>query len=259
MSENEFLLIKIENTKPIELADFTNAFVAINAQYKRYVNQNYKQTDEEIKLYVEELKEGSKIVKILRYASHKLFLEPIIEKFNKHLQEQFNAFLEQKLPSLEERLGKKFTKQELHEVNSIFGHNGKDYNSNIHLQSGKGDNITHHHYYTGIQSRAIIDESDRNIKLIDNGKNTDFQDKVLELSITDKNAVKGKIDDIYDKPVKILCNPDLQKEMITDNEKNPFNMYYIVSGEIKRAGDKIIAYSIKNVVDKGIINEENES
>ena len=45
---NEFLLIKIENTKPIELSDFTNTFVALNNQYKRYVNENYKETDEEI-------------------------------------------------------------------------------------------------------------------------------------------------------------------------------------------------------------------
>ena len=163
--------------------------------------------------------------------------------------------MEQKIPELEERIGRKLTKQENKEIGAILKHNSGDYKSNIHFQNGQGDNINHHHYYTGIQSRAITDEAEKHIKLLDNSDSKLFENEVLELSINDSNSIKGKIDNIFEKPVKIICGEELRKEIITDNEKNPFNMYYIVNGEIKRAGDKIIAYHIKNVVEKGLIND----
>jgi hypothetical protein len=257
-NNNEFLIIKIENTTPIELIDFTNTFVALNSQYKRYIAENYKDTDEEIKLYVGELKEGSKIVKILRHASQKLFLEPVLDKFNKHLATQFIAFLEQKIPDLEEKIGRKFTRQENKEIGSILKHNAGDYNSKIYFQNGQGDSIINNHYYSGIESRAITDEAEKNIKLLDNSDNKLFENEVLELCINDSNSIKGKIDNIFEKPIKIICKEELRKEIITDNEKNPFNMYYIVNGEIKKAGEKIVAYHIKNVVEKGLIDEKNE-
>ena len=159
MGNEEFLLVKIENTKPIDLIEFTNSFIAIYNQYKRFIKLNYK-TDEDIRLQIEELGEGSKWVKIIRYPIDKLIVDPLLQKFNEHLEQKFDAFLEQKIPYLENKLGHKLKAQEYKEIQTILRHNSHDYNSGIKFSSGSNNEVTHHHYYSGIQARAITDEAE---------------------------------------------------------------------------------------------------
>lgn len=57
---------------------------------------------------------------------------------------------------------------------------------------------------------------------------------------------------IGDKRAKILSNPILHKEILMDNEQNPFNQYYILNGEIiKFAG----CYKVdsENIVNGNVI------
>jgi hypothetical protein len=256
INENEFLIIKIENTKPIDLYDFSNALFALHAQYKRFIAINYKKTDEDVKLYVNELKEGSKIVKLVRFLKlDKLFQEIIIKKFNEHLKNQFDLFLEQKLPNLENPL----TKQELIELRTILKHNANDYNSKIHFEAGTGNTITNNFHYTGVQTRAISDEIDKTIINLNTNANNNFQNEILQLC--DKNSqkgisVRGIIDTFSDDDFTIICSDELRQKMLNKNTNHPFKVYYIVNGEIKRlqSNGNIIAYIINEIVE--IINEK---
>jgi hypothetical protein len=262
LDENEYLLIKIENTKPIELYDFSNSFLALHNQYKRFTQKKYKNIDENVKLYVNELKEGSKIVKVVRFFKmDKLFQELIIKKFNEYLKMQFDAFLEQKLPELEEKLGHKLTKQELIELRAILKHNANDYNSKIHFEAGQNNSITNNFYYEGVQTRAISDEIEKGLINLNENLKNDFQNEILQLSIkktpSGSIVIKGIIDSVETKEIQILFNSEeIKEKMLNKNEDNPFKVYYVVNGEIKRVNGEVKAYLIKELIQ--IIDDKEE-
>lgn len=260
LDENEYLLIKIENTKPIELYDFSNSFLALHNQYKRFTQKNYKNIDENVKLYVNELKEGSKIVNIVRFLTT-LIPQEIVTDFNKYLKTQFDAFLEQKFPELEEKLGHKLTKLELIELRTILKHNSDDYQSKIHFEAGKNNNITNNFYYDGVQTRAINDEINKSILNLNENLPQDFRNEILQLSIKKTSSgsivVKGIIDSVETKEIQILFNSeDIKEDMLNKNEDNPFKVCYVVNGEIKRVNGEVKAYLIKELID--IIDDKEE-
>jgi len=260
LDENEYLLIKIENTKPIELYDFSNSFLALHNQYKRFTQKNYKNIDENVKLYVNELKEGSKIVKVVRFLTT-LIPQEIIKDFNEYLKMQFSHFLEQKLPELEEKLGHRLTKQELIELRTVLKHSANDYNGKIHFEAGKNNIITNNFTFNGVEARAISDEIDKGIIALNENLQKEFQNEILQLSIkktpSGSLVVKGIIDSVEMKEIQILFNnDDIKEAMLNKNEDNPFKVYYVVNGEIKRVNGEVKAYLIKELIQ--IIDDKEE-
>ncbi|MCY4309440.1 MAG: hypothetical protein OXC57_14385 [Rhodobacteraceae bacterium] len=71
-----------------------------------------------------------------------------------------------------------------------------------------------------------------------------------------QNVDQGIIEEIDpDKKVKLVCNEELKKQMISENDNNPFNMFFIVDAEIKRVAGKLVAYIIIKIHDSGKIED----
>ena len=58
--------------------------------------------------------------------------------------------------------------------------------------------------------------------------------------------------------LKLICDDELKQEMVSENENNPFNMFFIVDAEVKRVAGKPVAYVIRKIHDKGFINDDSE-
>lgn len=88
-------------------------------------------------------------------------------------------------------------------------------------------------------------------ELIDS-QNILFENKTLKLIVSERNIIKGLIDDFSEKPLTLTyVNDELRQQMIHDKANNPFNIYYIVSGELVKAekNSKIIAYRVLEIID----------
>ena len=57
------ITVRIENTKPVELVDFTRSLLALADQFKRDVENDARQ-DVEVRLYVTELRTGSLVAEL---------------------------------------------------------------------------------------------------------------------------------------------------------------------------------------------------
>jgi hypothetical protein len=74
----------------------------------------------------------------------------------------------------------------------------------------------------------------------------------LAQKFPDVNYIKNEGDDFSDKPLTLTyVNDELRQQMIHDKANNPFNIYYIVSGELVKAekNSKIIAYRVLEIID----------
>ena len=81
-----------------------------------------------------------------------------------------------------------------------------------------------------------------------------IKNKLLKKTCDYIGNIFSETQNLSAKEVRLICSEEIRSQMITDNRQNPFNMFYIVNGEIKKVGDKIIAYQIKYIVEKGLID-----
>ena len=127
--------------------------------------------------------------------------------------------------------------------------------SNFTYKNQRGDNYTFNNcVFSDITSRGIIGKID---DYLEQNKNlaTDFTNEVLQLTCSERNQIRGIIAEFDEKSKTLVFNPkELQNSLIVENETNPLNVNYIVSGKIKRINGKIIAYVIEELIE--IIDEE---
>lgn len=124
--ESEILSVKIDNKKPIELLEFTNTILGFNNCYNIWCKDN-KIEIEDRGLYINELKEGSKIVDFIKKKSLKLFKEQTFNIFIKFYEEQINKLLEEKI----EEVLKKYYKP----IQQSLNYAKNDYQSHLSLES----------------------------------------------------------------------------------------------------------------------------
>lgn len=252
----EVLSIKIEHSKPLELKLFTASMLCIESQYKRYLSQQGIR-DDEYRLCVNEVKKGSIIIDFVKKKAVELFAHELMSGFlEKYLKPKIEAIIEQKI---EEETG--YTLPELKEILAIVSAVADDYKSNIDLNVHIGDKVTAHYSFNGVQATAIAAECSRRINNLPSEseikhevtlhwKQASDEDKSLSID-------KGIIEEIENKKkVKIICDENLKKEMVSSNEDNLFNLFYIVDVEVKRISGKPIAYIIRKIHDKGKLDTE---
>ena len=122
--------------------------------------------------------------------------------------------------------------------------------------------LRHYHNFilNGIEANAIKNECLRQL-----AETTQQAEVVERVTLHWKSAIgnqksqnvdQGIIEEIDpDKKVKLVCNEELKKQMISENDNNPFNMFFIVDAEIKRVAGKLVAYIIIKIHDSGKIED----
>ena len=256
----EYLSIKTDHSKPLELKRFTASMLCIENQYKQYLS-NQGISDDDYDLYLYEVKEGSIIIKFIKGPLKLLFEHYVLEKFVADFGEKIKLIVDQKF---EEDAG--MTVKDLKDIRTVSEAISDDYNASIQIQSHVGDNITQNLNISGIEANAVRDECIRRINARDLPVGEHFKDVVLhwksasEESKSISGIDKGIIEDIDPrKKVKLVCDEYLKQEMISENENNPFNMFFIVDVEVKRVAGKPVAYVIRKIHDKGFINDDVET
>ena len=255
MSE-EVLSIKIDHTKPLELKLFTASMLCIESQYKSYLSEN-KINDEQYNLCINEVKQGSIIIDFVKKKGLELIESRVIAPFiEEYLKPKIENIVEQKI---KDETG--YTLKEIKEILSIVSVVSSDYNSTMNMNVHIGDNNVSNYSITGIQANAIASECTRLMKefpseqkIIENVVLHWKQagEKTQSLSID-----KGIIEEIDPKKqVRIICDEELKSEMVSENKKNPFNMFYIVDVEVKTISGKIVAYIVKRIHDKGVLDSK---
>ena len=221
MNEPEILSIKIDHRQPLELKRFTASMLCVESQYKRYLAAEGIANDD-YDLFIHEVKQGSIVIDFIKGATKKLIEDYVLEKFISIFKEKIEAIVEQK------------SHEDLKEIGAIAQVISNDYQSNMTFEAHVGDKITNTFNIDGIQANAIVNECSR--QLADNfqpvGEHVFNALLHWKSASEDKKSLsidKGVIEEVDpNKKVKLVCEENLKQEMISENERNPFNMFFIV-------------------------------
>ncbi len=252
----EFLIIKLEYKKPIEFYSFLRSFLALNKKVNYYLayEQNIQYGESEI--YLESIKEGSILITLGQKILGVVFKKLIFKSFAFYLKEEIDALFEDKLEEFYKKKYKKdLTTNDMRTLLDFFKGFSNDLKSEYHIGT-QVSNITNTYLsLTGKDAAAGVHTIEKKLekqKPISN----EYKNEVLyweQASNAEKSAQvdKGIIDNISLKPVKIISSNNIKAEMIHDNKKNPFKMFYLVDVEVRTIQGEPVLYIIKKILDKG--------
>ena len=259
MNKSEILSIRIEHSKPLELKRFTMSMLCVERQYKSYLAQEGI-IDDEYNLYIHEIGQGSILIEFIKGGVQRLIEHYVLDSFVTFFKGKIDELIEQKV---QEETG--LSLKDLKELAAIAGVIEGDYNARMTMESRIENNITQTFHFTGIQANAVRNECFRQIGIADQPEAELLDGVVLywKQAAEDEKSLsidKGIIEEVDPyKKVKLVCREELKREMVSENEKNPFNMFFIVDVEVKRVYGKPVAYIIRNIQDKGLIDSSTES
>lgn len=244
--------ITIDHREPLELKRFTASMLCVESQYKKYLAEEGIENDD-YRLYINEVRQGSIVIEFIKGSAKKLFEHYVLEGFVKFIEKKCNSLKKQETND---------DLKDLKELGTIFDAVSTDYSSNITFGVHVGGNVTNTFNVSGIDANAIVSECLRQINSQEPPSGEMVQNAVLHWKSAgdDKKSLsidKGVIEDVEpNKKVKLICNDDLKQQMVSENENNPFNMFFIVDAEVKRVEGNPVAYVIKRIHASGKINDD---
>lgn len=245
------LVIKISNSKPLELLDLTKSFLSIANQFNSYVAINgHTKEDREAKLYVKEIKAGSVILELVEFASKSAipFAENVstIVGFAGHLKTAYNFFLgKQKEPPVQ------YTQTDYKDLSQILNPVANDNAAQFNISTTINGDLNVYLNLDSNEANAAQHIIDKNSKLLKAPENDgSVKSKVLltlfqtRSDTKAKTGNKGVIEDISDKPLNLVFdNESLNHEML-HSDFNPNEKIFVGDVLIQNAGGKPNAYKI---------------
>jgi hypothetical protein len=244
------LIIKIENSRPIELLDLTKSLVSLASQFDSYVEKNAdSKENREAKLYVKEIKSGSVVLELIELAT--IGMIPFLENMNtiigfaKHCKSAIDYFLKNdgKKPDL--------TPVDYKEFCTILNPVAKDIGSQFNMSTTINGNIELHFNLNSTESNALQNMFKKEIDQLKLPEQTDeVQSSVLLTWFQARNDTKssignkGVIEELSKKPLNITFENDEIKERMIHGDLNPFNTAYVVDVKIQTVQEKPAAYKI---------------
>ena len=252
MEDKEILSIKIDYSAPLELKKFTASMLAVESQYKRFLVYEEGLSGDDHQFFVHKVREGSIVIDFIKDNAQKLFEDQVLKRFLPNLKSKIDAVKNQEL--IED-------KKDLRDIGTISNVIGDDYQAKMNFNTHFGSQVTNNFILNGIEANAIKNECLR--QLAETSKEAEIVNKVTlhwKSAIGNQksqNVDQGIIEEIDpDKKVKLVCDEGLKKQMISENENNPFNMFFLIDAEIKRIDNKPVAYVITKIHDSGLVEPE---
>lgn len=246
------LIIKIDNSKPLELLELTKSFVSLANQFNSFVADSSTSTDREAKLYVKEIKSGSIILELYEFATQSAL--PFIENINTivgfagYLKEAYNFFLGKTKES-----SQTFTHNDYKELSQIVNPVANDNASQINISTTVNNKIDIHLTLNSTEANAIqniIQRQDKELKspaVLDDAKTkvllTLFQTRA-DTSATTGN--KGTIEEISSKAIPLIFDTEEINQKMLHQDFSPYEKIFVVDVKIQHVGGKIAAYKITN-------------
>jgi hypothetical protein len=242
------LTIKIDNKHPVELTEFTSAFLAMGEEYKRYITKNdTTAVDEDIRLYIKEIKTGSIIADLQALAPLAL---PFVENattiigFTAHIKTGIDFLLgkSNEKPELE--------KQSYENLSVILAPVAKDNGSQINFSPTVNGNVVLNLNVSSLEANAVQNACAREIAQLKEPE-TGFHDKVLLYWYQARNDTKSKtgdraiVESISPANVKtIFATESIKAKMILDDHENPFKSGYVVDVAVETVNGRPKLYKI---------------
>ncbi|MBU2538801.1 MAG: hypothetical protein KKH22_10190 [Proteobacteria bacterium] len=252
MNDEYKFTIKISNTKPVELIDLTNSLFGIGDEYKRFIiKTDGAHAEEEVKLFIKEIKTGSIVADIVAMAPYAL---PIIQhgltiiSFADYLKKGINYFLgkEKKEPELE--------RANYENYSNILEPVAKDNGSQLNLSTTVNGDVNVFVNINSVEANAVQNGIRKKLDSL-NEPVYGRKNKVLMYWYQARKDTKSKagdraiIESISSMPVKAIMDELIKKEVLSSAE-NPFKMAYVVDVEVETIKNKPAVYKILELYDQ---------
>lgn len=252
MSEAIFNL-KIENKSPIELSDLTDSFTAVADEYKRFSTKLPDPREQnEIKLYVKEIKSGSVHAILIDYA-------PLILPFAQNIITivEFSKFLKYSYEFLTGKTKEKpqLEKQDYLNLSKIVNPVAKDNGSQIIFNTVINGDIYGDFKVPYLEANAAQNSIQREIKQIKEPV-SNYHEKVVMYWYQARNEPESTtgdraiIESISNRAVKVAFMRDDIKLSIIEDSSNLFKHAYLVDVVVETIGGSPVVYKITTMHDK---------
>ncbi|MCC7300401.1 MAG: hypothetical protein IT583_04930 [Verrucomicrobia bacterium] len=248
------LTITIENKQPVELTDFTRAFLAMAEEYKRYISKHDEDAvDGDIKLYIKEIRTGSIVADLLALAPLAL---PFMENSTTIIG--FAGYLKSGIDFL---LGKTnqnpvTEKQSYENLSAILAPVAKDNGSQIIFAPTTNGNVVFNLTLSSLEANAAQNVCEREIEKLKEPE-TGFHDKVLLYWYQARNDTKSQtgdraiVESINPRSVKtIFATESIKAKMLLDENENPFKSGYVVDVAVETVGGVPKLYKITELYER---------
>lgn len=245
--DNEVLTYKIDYKNPIELSDFSGSLDAIADQFRRHIQKtDLTINNDEIKLYIYEIKKGSVIAKIKAMTKHHANIDKVQKAIGSFTTEAKKA-IDYFLSNID--LKPELNIQELQNYKKIIQPAASDKGTSLSFIAEEGStqniNITLNHQEANA-AQNIIDHEIGLLKL----PNDQIEREVLFYCYQARNDKKtnagdmGIIEKIDNAPKKtVYASNEIKDEIL----KNPFDKAYIVTVEVHTINNKARMYKILEI------------
>jgi hypothetical protein len=226
--------------------------MSFGEQYKRFaLSQPHVKLPSEARLYVEEIREGSIITKLVDFAQLSLPLVAdmnTLMQFAKHLKGLYDVFLgkskDDKNLSLE--------KSDLIQLSKIVNPVAKDNGSQINISNVYHGDVSYTINLDSVSSNAIQNDIARRINSTIEPKSNIHQKVVIKWYQTKNDPTaqtgdKGIIESIYPRPVKVVFSNEESKVFLLQEKLNIFLHGFIVDVRVETLDNIPVLYNILNL------------
>lgn len=254
-SEEIVLVIEIKNNRPVDLLDLTRSLEALATQYRAFAKaKGYDVADENVRLYVHELRSGSIIAELASYAEQaSMVLDHLttLGGFVSHINEITNYFLGRRdnLPETD--------KKELQNISKIYEVTAKDQSAQFNTFVSEGGQVVQNFNFSidSNEARSVQNGISRRLdkKPKDKEDEDEFEEEYLIIFqargvASSKAGDLGIIDKFSEKPLRLRFSSEEAKAAILEEER-VFKLVYVVRGKVETAGGVPVGYKIHEVLD----------
>jgi hypothetical protein len=257
--KGSLLTIKIDYKNCISLDEFKESIEGWSNQYNSFLSQSNE--DEKNRLLIKEIKKGSIIIELVSA------IVPLISDFNTVYT--FYASVKSLFSWLSSKSGIKPT-MSINDLNNakkiiapVNNHDGRqitvsiagDNNAPIIIDSVVAKTIIKN----ANDEYQIIDKPDPLPETVENKENVIFRLTQIKDDENPSKNTKGIIHEVDTKEHLVLFSNIKNKEAILQENNNPFRKNYLVDVKINKSGEIIKSYTILDLHDSYIIDEESEA
>jgi|SRR5579862_5267585 len=251
------LTYEVKNTRPVDLLDFTASLSALGEEFQKFVHDHGGAdfSEDNVRLYVQELTSGSIVAKLISLAQQYNLLSPDnawVVQFVDYLSGCYNFFK----AGGDDGESPKLEKAECDRLVQIVEPAAKDGGGQLNIVASEGSTVNVHLTINSTEANAIQNRIRRHrdaqpVQL----KLTGIQhDQVLYwYQVRDDTAAKpgdrAVIPRIHERPVKVQFASDTIKSEMIDRPENPFRLYYIVDVDVTVIKDRPVLYRVLAVKD----------
>ncbi len=248
------LTVRIDNTRPVEIADLGRSLQALGKQYEEFVvSHGYDPRPANAQLFVTHVETGSIVVTLktlLEQASLVLKDLDVLGGFVGSLNEIMNFLLRQDTGSKQP-----ITRADAERISTILEPVAKDSGSKLTIVvTGNEAPVTVNAFIVDSEKANAVQNSARRFLSPDIPTSDGFEGEVMYLQqirgdLKSKVGDRGVIEKFSTKPVKLrFMTPDV-KATILDKQENPFKMAYVVDGHMSTVDGKPALYKVTAVHD----------